>query len=93
LFESQPAQPIGDIDRHCRGIHYQLGRRRQGQSCPAGLSAEIQCLAPRLMAAITPSSPIDRFKHAILSRDTGATDFAINGRAPQAELPGGHSWR
>ena len=29
----------------------------------------------------------------MLSRDTGAGDFAINGRAPQAELPGGHGRR
>ena len=29
----------------------------------------------------------------MLPRDTSAADFAINGRAPQAELPGGHGRR
>src|SRR4051812_11987599 len=29
----------------------------------------------------------------MLPCDTGATDFAINGRASQTELPGDHGWR
>jgi hypothetical protein len=29
----------------------------------------------------------------MLPHCAGAADFAINGRAPQAELPGGHGWR
>ena len=38
--------------------HHRLRRRRPGQSCPVGLSAEIQSFAPRLTAAITPASPM-----------------------------------
>src|SRR5215469_4421066 len=57
LFESQPAQPIGDLGGHCRASCHRLGRCRRWQPRPSAVITEILAVAEENLEG-TMSTPI-----------------------------------
>ena len=61
LFEPQPSQPIGDLDRHCRVYDHQLRRRRAGLA--RAVIAKIKAVVDRSLEG-TMWTPITRRQYS-----------------------------